>query len=74
MSQLRTSNMEIQVSFLVGTDITDAIKEAKHKALIWNVAYVKFEFNQTQFSIGPYADIDKAIKSWKSGDKFVCEY
>lgn len=44
------SNMEIEVSFLAGTAISDAIEEAKQKAAMWDVAYVTFKFNRVQFA------------------------
>jgi len=39
------SNMCVDVEFLAGTSIGDAISEAKYKCFLWGVAYVKFNFN-----------------------------
>ena len=58
------SNICIDVEFLAGTDITQAIEEAKQKARQWDVAYVKFKFNSVHMSIGQQADIAKAVKSF----------
>ncbi|MNQ54051.1 hypothetical protein D3C85_681070 [compost metagenome] len=66
------SNMCVKVDFLVGVDLREAIKEAKIKAIEWNVAYVKFEFNGVSCSISHKADIDvmeEAFHKALSGDK-----
>jgi hypothetical protein len=58
------SKITIDVEFLAGTDILSAITEAKEKALKWDVAYVCFKFNGTNFSIGRNADIEKVMMEW----------
>ena len=60
------SEMEIVVKFLPGTDLKEALYEAKTKAVLWNVAYISFEFNDVEFSIGSNADIDDVICEWQS--------
>lgn len=73
------SKISIAVDFLAGTDIRQAITEAKEKAKQWGVCYVNFNFNTVRFSIGSTADIDIAIEKFheeikdSSSLKFVCE-
>jgi len=59
------SKMIIHVEFLPGTDVRDAIEEAKEKAAQLDVVYVAFKFNEASFSIGRNADIEAAIKEYK---------
>jgi hypothetical protein len=69
------SDMTIKVEFLAGTDIKEAITEAKRKADLWQVAYIIFDFNGTSFSIGPNADIETVLEHWRStlGKKYeIC--
>lgn len=65
------SNMSTKVEFLAGTDLGDAIKEAREKARLWDVAYVVFSFNGTMFSIGQNADIDEVFRQWKDKTDFI---
>lgn len=58
------SNMQITVSFLAGTDIEDAITEAKIKAIMWNVAYVCFDFNGVRVSVRQNTDIEEAVEKY----------
>ena len=58
--------MEVAVAFIAGTDIKDAIEEAKYKANQWNVAYVSFGFNGRRLSISQNADIEKALEEWRN--------
>lgn len=58
------SRMTIDVEFLAGTEVSQAITEAKQKALQWDVSYVCFKFNGTSFSIGRNADVSEVIKDW----------
>ncbi len=71
------SNVKIKVSFLAGTDIKEAIKEAKKKAIKWGVAYVEFNFNDWKFCISQKCSTSEAIKKWKdskiTGDKYIVE-
>jgi len=60
------SNIEIKVEFLAGTDISEAVTEAKQKANLWQVSFVSFNFNGTDFSISPSADVEKVIKEYRS--------
>lgn len=59
--------MMIEVTFLAGTDIIQALAEAKEKARLWKVAYVTFNFNETCFFIGPTADLKTARKEFSEG-------
>jgi hypothetical protein len=63
--------MSITVEFLAGTDIRDAVTEAKQKAQEWDVAYVCFTFNGAALSIGRYADIDAAVRDWSEDRKAI---
>jgi hypothetical protein len=60
------SNMSIEVEFLGGTAMGDAVAEAKAKALQWDVAYVCFKFNGVRFSIGRNADVEAVVDEWNS--------
>lgn len=44
-------SMELTVDFLAGTNLTDAVFEAKIKASEWGLAYIKFNFNGVNFSV-----------------------
>ena len=44
------SNITLSVEFLAGTSIEDALAEARTKAVEWNVAYIKFNFNGVNVS------------------------
>ena len=63
------SNISIEVEFLVGTDITRAIEEAKAMAANLGIAYVTFKFNGVHLSIGATANIDKAAKEFRAALK-----
>ena len=63
------SNMQITVSFLAGTDIKDAIIEAKSKAIMWNVAYVCFDFNTIRVSVRQNADVEEAVEKFHTAMK-----
>ena len=58
------SNMTINVGFLAGTSLEDAIHEAKGKAGDMDVAYICFRFNGARFSIGRNTDIESMIEQW----------
>jgi len=58
------SNMTINVEFLAGTSLEDALQEAKQKAGDMDVVYVCFRFNGSNFSIGRNADIDDVMEQW----------
>lgn len=62
------SQMTIEVEFLAGTEIKQAVTEAKEKAALWQVSYVCFKFNGVNFSIGATADIENVLEEWKSSD------
>ncbi|MNR37504.1 hypothetical protein D3C85_1555260 [compost metagenome] len=65
----------INVEFLAGTDIEEAVKEAKQKAFFWDVAYVCFKFNGVNMSIKQNTDVEKAVHQFhdalKNNRKFV---
>jgi len=72
------SNICIDVEFLAGASIEQAVIEAKDKAAAWKVAYVKFDFNGVKMSIRENTSVDKAVDNFhevmRSGAeyKFVC--
>jgi hypothetical protein len=58
------ANMEIEVKFLGGTHIRDAISSAKELAIKLNLAYVCFNFNGKNVSVGRNVNIDNAVKEF----------
>lgn len=58
------SQMCVQVEFLAGAEVEKAILEAKQKAELWDVAYVKFDFNGASFSIGRNANVSDAVEEY----------
>ena len=65
----------IPVEFLAGTEVEDAILQAKLKAREWDVAYVTFNFNGTSFYVGRRADTKNALEEYKkvAGKGHICE-
>ena len=61
------SNMIIKVEFLAGTNIKDAVEEAKQKAEKLDLAYVEFDFNGISFSIGRNADVLDVWDQYQAG-------
>lgn len=66
------NNMVLNVEFLAGTTIEAALQEAITKAHECNLAYVCFNFNGVSFSIGQYANIDRALALYPAA-KYICE-
>ena len=58
------SRMTVYVRFLAGTDIKEAIIEAKQKCREWNVAYICFSFNGVNLSISGVCNIDIAVREF----------
>lgn len=58
------SNMSVQVEFLAGTSFEDAVKEAKDKAILWDMAYVVFDFNGVHVSVRPTAKLDNVLETY----------
>ena len=58
------SKICMHVSLLAGTDIREAVEEAKEKALVWDVAYVSFDFNGVKMSISGRAGVEKAVEDF----------
>lgn len=65
------SNITIDIEFLQGTDLKDAVEEAKAKALMWDVAYVQFSFNGYAFAIGRNADVLRVLEKYESKPTFA---
>lgn len=65
------SKMNIEVEFLAGTSLKDALEEAKQKAEKWDVCYVCFKFNNVGFSIGRNADTYEAYQEWDNGATYI---
>jgi hypothetical protein len=55
-------NMELEVSFLGGTDIVDAVKEANALCIKLGLSYVKFKFNGIRVAVRPHRLLDDDIK------------
>ena len=60
------SNMSVQVEFLAGTSFEDAVKEAKEKAILWDLAYVMFDFNGIHVSVRPTANVDDVMETYNN--------
>lgn len=58
------SNMCLNVEFLAGTSLEDALAEAKNKACKFDLAYACFDFNGTSFSVRPNGDVENAIEKF----------
>lgn len=58
------SNICINIEFLAGTSIETAVQEAKEKAILWQVAYVKFDFNGVKMSVRAKTDVAEAVDKW----------
>ena len=58
--------MSITVELLAGTDLREAITEAKKMASRLNLAYAKFSFNGKSFCIGENASVEKAVSQYHS--------
>lgn len=69
------SRMCIDVEFLAGTDIIEAVEEAKQKARQWNVAYVKFDFNGCSISVGQEACVQRVAARYQNDPqiKYIVE-
>ena len=65
------SKMSVHVEFLCGTDVKEAIQEAKLKASLWNVAYVCFNFNGKSFSVSRNADVDEMVEDFHTAGDFI---
>jgi len=65
----------MEVEFLAGTSIEDAITEAKQKAIDWGICYVKFSFNGIEIDVSYKADVellvDKYSKAFENNTKFI---
>lgn len=54
----------MEVSLLPGTGIEDAVKETRALARSLNVAYIRFNFNGTRFSIGQNAVLEYVLDQY----------
>ena len=59
------SNMELRVNFLSGTDISQAIDEAKSKAKMWDLAYVKFSFNGIEIAVSQGSNVKEGVEKYQ---------
>jgi len=55
---------KLKLESLAGTDIEDAVREAKYKCFQLNLAYVCFSFNGVSVSVGQRADPSKALQQY----------
>ena len=68
----------LTINFIAGTHITAALKEAKKKAIALDMAYITFNFNGIDFSIGHDANLEKALVEFhnelisENPDSIVC--
>ena len=58
------SNIIINVEFLAGTSVAQAVTEARSLAIQNDLAFVKFKFNGIPFSISQRADVDDCVKQY----------
>lgn len=69
------SVFKLKLEALAGTDIEDAVQEAKAKCISLNLAYTYFSFNGVSVSVGKMADPSKALQQYldacDNGVKFV---
>lgn len=65
-------NMTLKVEFIAGTQIENAVREAKKQAINLDMAYVKFNFNRVEFSIGQTADVESVIKDFNNKEEYIC--
>ncbi len=54
----------ISVEFMAGTNIRDAVSQAKDAAARLGFSYVCFKFNGVEFSIGPSADVESVVERY----------
>lgn len=58
------SVFKLKLEPLAGTDIEDAVCEAKAKCSQLNLSYVYFSFNGVSVSVGKRADPSKALQQY----------
>lgn len=58
------SNMTMNVEFIGGTSIHSAISDARSKAIMFDIAYIQFNFNDASFSVGKHCDVITAVQYW----------
>ena len=58
------SVFKLKLEALAGTDIEDAVREAKDKCISLNLAYTYFSFNGILVSVGKRADPAKALQQY----------
>jgi len=64
MGAVILSVFKLKLEPLAGTDIEDAVREAKAKCISLNLAYVYFSFNGVTVSVGKRADPSKALQQY----------
>ena len=65
--------IEVDINIIAGVDIEDAIIDAKKLAnkLGSSVKFVTFKFNETHIAVSRFCDIDKCVKAFRSGKKYI---
>jgi len=58
------SVFKLKLGVLAGTDIEDAVREAKCKCISLNLAYICFSFNGVSVNVGKRADPSKAVQQY----------
>jgi hypothetical protein len=61
------SNIKMEVEFLAGTSLEEAIQEAKDKVVQWKICLVTFVFNGCRFSIGINDNSEELVRKYKLG-------
>jgi len=61
---MSVSNICVSVEFLAGTSIEGAVQEAVEKCKLWQVGYVKFNFNGVNMSVKGNTNVDLAVVKW----------
>ena len=61
---MRKSNAIVNIEFLAGTGVLEAIADAKRLARQLDVAYVCFKFNEASFSVRQGSDEQELYEKW----------
>lgn len=67
-------SMIISVEFMAGTDVRDAVAQAKDAAARLGVTYVCFKFNGVEFSVGRHANIDSVVERYTNISKIGAKH
>ena len=65
------SDIKLKVEFLAGTSFKQSLVEAKDLAVKLNVAYVTYNFNGIDVSIGQNASLNMALQDFEDNKKHI---